>query len=199
MDWTLKGSDVAIVFATLLGPILAVQAQGWLDSRREERRRRLNVFHTLMRTRMNPIAVEHVNALNAVPLEFQGSSKDVKAVMTSWRIYINHFNKQPETPGWGDRRLELLSSLLQCMGGLLKYDLDTVQIEREAYSPIAHAQAAADQDLVRQGLAAIFRGEKTFPMSVERMPTDPEMREGMVNVLNKLDKFLEAHLAENRD
>lgn len=194
MDWTFKISDLAIVFATLVGPILAVQAQGWLDTRRDERRRRLAVFNTLMRTRVSPLALEHVNALNAVPLEFQGSSNKVKAVLVAWRIYINHFGKDTSTPTWSERRLELLTALLQQMGELLKYDLDAVQIEREAYSPIAHGQAAAEQDLIRQGLAAIFKGDTTLPMSVKQMPVDPEMRERIVGVLAKLDAFLDSRL-----
>lgn len=194
MDWTFKISDLAIVFATLVGPILAVHAQGLLDTRRDERRRRLAVFNTLMRTRISPLALEHVNALNAVPLEFQGSSNKVKGVLAAWRIYINHFGKDTSTPTWGERRLELLTALLQKMGELLKYDLDAVQIEREAYSPMAHGQAAAEQDLIRQGLAAIFKGDTTLPMSVKQMPVDSEMRERMVAVLAKLDAFLDSRL-----
>jgi hypothetical protein len=33
IDWTIKATDIAIVFATITGPVLAVQAQMWLEGR----------------------------------------------------------------------------------------------------------------------------------------------------------------------
>jgi hypothetical protein len=43
--------DLAIVFATLLGPILAVQAQKFVEQRREQNHRRVAIFRALMMTR----------------------------------------------------------------------------------------------------------------------------------------------------
>ena len=51
IDWTFKGADIAIVVATLLGPVLAVQAQKWLERGREITQRRAWIFRTLMATR----------------------------------------------------------------------------------------------------------------------------------------------------
>ncbi len=189
-DWTVKVTDIAIVAATLLGPIFAVQAQSYVDSRREERRRRLGVFHSLMRTRAQPVSPEHVNALNAVPLEFQGDSVSLKAVRSAWRIYINHFSKDTAAPTWGERRLELLTALLQRMGESLKYELDAVEIERDAYAPSAHGQAAAEQEIIRKGVAAMFRGEGTLPLAVKSMPSDPVVQTQLLESLVKLNKFL---------
>jgi hypothetical protein len=70
-----KFTDVAIVVATLLGPILAVQAQKWLERDRVVRDRRLQVFRTLMTTRAMNLSPAHVEALNAVPVEFYGPTK----------------------------------------------------------------------------------------------------------------------------
>ncbi len=38
MDWSVKVTDLAIIVATLLGPVFAVQAQVWLERGRELQR-----------------------------------------------------------------------------------------------------------------------------------------------------------------
>jgi hypothetical protein len=196
MDWTLKATDLAIVFATLVGPILAVQAQGAIDARREQHRRRLGLFHVLMRTRATPLSIEHVNALNAVPLEFSGKSQAMASIKTAWKIYLNHFEKDVTTSAWAAKRLELLIVLLQQMGESLKYNFDAVELEKEIYSPRAHGWAQSEQDTIRQGFAAIFRGEKTLPLSVEKMPGQPEHAERFQRVLTKAEALLDANLAK---
>jgi hypothetical protein len=70
MDWTVKTGDLAIVIATLLGPILAVQAQKWIERSRERQQRRVAVFRVLMTTRAALLSPAHVEALNIVPVEF---------------------------------------------------------------------------------------------------------------------------------
>jgi hypothetical protein len=45
-------SDIAVIVATLLGPVLAVQVQKYLERWRDEAERRKNVFKTLMATRL---------------------------------------------------------------------------------------------------------------------------------------------------
>ena len=44
-------SEWITVAAIICGPILAVQAQKWIETAREKRNRRLNVFKRLMATR----------------------------------------------------------------------------------------------------------------------------------------------------
>jgi hypothetical protein len=61
--WLNRGrlSDWVIAGCTLLGPVLAVQAQKWVEGFREKKARRLTIFRTLMTTRamvLNPNYVE---------------------------------------------------------------------------------------------------------------------------------------------
>jgi hypothetical protein len=62
--------DWSIIGATILGPILAVQAQKWVEIIRERRGRKLWIFHTLMATRAARTSTEHVQALNMIDLIF---------------------------------------------------------------------------------------------------------------------------------
>jgi hypothetical protein len=59
-----------MVVAVLLGPILAIQAEKFLHSRRERRQRKLEVFRTLMANRAAGLSPAHVEALNRIDIEF---------------------------------------------------------------------------------------------------------------------------------
>ena len=65
-------AERAIVFATLMGPILAVQAQKFLEELREYRAAKLWIFRSLMTTRMQRESVDHVRALNMMDICFYG-------------------------------------------------------------------------------------------------------------------------------
>jgi len=47
----MKLSDLLMIAAVLLAPIVAVQVQKWLEQYRSERERQLTIFKTLMATR----------------------------------------------------------------------------------------------------------------------------------------------------
>jgi hypothetical protein len=83
-------ADASIVFATLGGPVLAVQAQKWLERRRSVDERRHAIFRTLMATRAAMLSGEHVQAFNAVPVEFYGSKGKLKQINTAWKTYLHH-------------------------------------------------------------------------------------------------------------
>ena len=55
-DPTIKFTDLAIIGATLLGPVFAVQAQRIVDLLRDRKRRRTWIFQTLMTTRATILA-----------------------------------------------------------------------------------------------------------------------------------------------
>jgi hypothetical protein len=163
MDW---GWNLAIVFSTIAGPILAVQAQRWIDVRRDRDRRRLFVFHTLMRLRASPLAGDFVSALNSVPLEFNGKGAKLSAVRSAWKVYMDHLGKSITGDSWFTRRIDLLTDLLRKMGDFLGYSFDPVELEREVYSPVAHGELETEQTIIRKGLVAMFNGERSLPVEV---------------------------------
>ncbi len=103
MDITLKLADVAIVFATFAGPIAAVQAQKWVERRREQNNRRITIFRTLMATRAASLSPAHVEALNAIPIEFYGSRRAFKQVVDAWKSYLDYLSQQGVDPMFGRR------------------------------------------------------------------------------------------------
>lgn len=177
MDWKIKLTDIAIVFATLLGPILAIQAQKWLEKERAVKERRMWIFRMLMATRAARLSPNHVEALNAVPIEFYGNNESLRSIVDKWKSYIAHMS---ETIGEGGMSLEvwnktcndLFFDLLYLMSKFLGYEFNRVELSKEVYSPKGHQWIESDQEIIRRGLAKMFTGELAIPMDVRSFPVD---------------------------
>lgn len=176
-----KVNDWAIVIATLLSPLIAVQVQVWLERRRAKRDRRQQVFYTLMRTRASLLVPEHVNALNAVPIEFYGKRRITEA----YKDYISHLNSSPANHvGWGDRRVDLFMDLLHKLSEDLHYKFTVAQLKGEYYLPKGQFDLEAEQVAIRQGLVNVLSGKAALPMDVKSFPVDQEMRTALKAVLD---------------
>lgn len=171
LDWTIKFTDVLIVISTCLGPIIAVQIQKLLERKREITLSRSRLFKTLMATRALNLSPSHVEALNAVPIEFYGDKGQLKEINLKWKIYYDHLlTSVAENSNWELKRRELLYSLLVVMSKFLNYDFDEVEIKK-VYAPQGHAVIESDQEMIRSGLAELFRGNLTIPVEIRQSPT----------------------------
>ena len=90
-------SDYAMILAVILGPILAVQTQKWIESWRADNERKKWIFKTLMATRGTPVSPTHVQALNMIELEFSIKDPQEKAVLEAWRVYLDHLSVALQT------------------------------------------------------------------------------------------------------
>lgn len=155
--------DFIMVFAVLLGPILAVQAQKILEKGRNDEHRKLHIFKTLMSTRASRLSIEHVQALNMIDVEFNGNR--YKNVVNAWRNYHDHLNdSQNDASSWRQKNDELFIELLSQMGKALGYEFGNVMLKRTAYSPNAHGEIEFDQHTIRKGLVKILNSESSFPV-----------------------------------
>ena len=178
-------SNTLIIFATLLGPIFAVQAQKWLEVLRERRQRKAWLFHTLMATRAARLSPEHVQALNMIDLAFYGSrflgnnrrSKREQAVLDSWREYLDHLTTKFEENGlqnWSSRGQELFVNLLHTIALDVDFAFDRVQLKKGVYSPVAHSRLEEEQERVRQLAMSVLSGESALKMDVTSLAVNPE-------------------------
>lgn len=190
-DWTIKVTDMAIIFATIAGPVVAVQAQKWVEHGREVKQRRIAIFQTLMATRASLLSPAHVEAINSIPVQFYGRGGPLKDITDAWKAYIDYLTPRgiPDEV-WGPRRMELFFDMLLLISKFLSYSFNKVELMNEVYSPRAHADMQTEQDIIRQGLARVFKGEIALPMDVKSFPTDPlalgEQSEIRVQLLNWL-------------
>lgn len=164
--------DWLIIVAIILGPILAVQIQGYLEDRKVKRERQMNIFRTLMTTRATPLSPLHVQTLNIIDVEFHKNKKIVEA----WKLLLDNFMHYPtdyDDPNYGTRledsnekSKELLIDLLYKMAKVLNYDFDKVHLKRGVYIPKGHAEMEMDQFIIRKNLLDLFSGKKPMPIKI---------------------------------
>lgn len=168
--------DWAVVFATLVGPVLAVQAQKVIERRKENSNRRDRIFQALMTNRATRLSDLYVQALNQIDLEFQhsGNKKD-KAVIDKWRVLFGELNAPPEPQNlplnvaWIERCNEGLVQLLLAMSAALGRLHSEEEIRRGMYYPKGRFEAEQAQLAVLDGLKNLLNG--TTRLKVE--PPDP--------------------------
>jgi hypothetical protein len=179
-------SDGLIILATLAGPVLAVQAQKWVERATEKRRRKLQIFYTLMATRGTRLSPEHIQALNTIELEFgRGRFRGAKekAVIDTWRIYFDRLNeKVNETDPaalatWHNRNDDAFVELMYAMSQALKYDFDRVQLKRGVYYPRSQAENEAALRAIQQGLVKVLGGDQAIAMDIQSLPITKEAAE----------------------
>lgn len=174
-------TEVLMVLATAVSPLIAVQVTRYLDDRNEERGRKLQVFKTLMATRAQNISPIHVEALNRIDLEFSAKRKQEKPVVEIWQQYLDHLgNEAMDATAWNQRRVDLLVDLLYAMGQSLAYDFSKTQIKNGIYSPAAHGRIETEQERVRQLTLELLEGKRPLPMWVANLP-NPQTEESALS------------------
>jgi hypothetical protein len=175
----MKFADWMMIAAILCGPVLAVQAQKWIEVAREKRNRRLNIFKRLMATRGAQLSLGRVEGLNMIDLEFAGRAKKNETVRTRWKNYFDHLCSVPQNPNeqqlatWTQRKDDLLAELLHDMGSAVGYKFDRVQILRGIYSPQGHANWEIETQLLRRLSIEILSGQRSLPLDVRSLPVPP--------------------------
>lgn len=160
------------LLAIVLGPILAVQAEKWIERLREDRRERKLIFLTLMRTRSNILLREHVDALNLIPLVFSKKNAQDADVRRRWDILLTHrLSAYPTDPNtaleFNRQAVNHLTNLLLAIAKALRYKFDENDIQR-VYSPRAYEMELAENQEARQLLLKLLRGESA--LKIEEQP-----------------------------
>ncbi|HHQ4539790.1 TPA: DUF6680 family protein [Aeromonas veronii] len=179
--------DIIMTVAVILGPILAVQAQKYIERIQDKRNRRMNLFKTLMSTRAERLNRDHVQALNMIDIEFYGrllpliktryQTKTEQAVTHAWKIYNNHLNHKDDYESldqWIKKGDELFTNMLYAITQSLNYDYDKVQLQRDCYRPIANGNIENTQLAILDGLDQLVNKGRPLPMYVVNLPTQDQ-------------------------
>ena len=173
------------IVAIIIGPILAVQAQKWIERRREDRFRKLYLFRELMATRAARLSQRHVEALNLIDLEYPGDKAKDESVHQAWRSYLDALGT-PNAPERQEiifsKRNDAFIELMYQMAKRLDFPFDKVAIQRDVYSPIGHGKVEDDQELIRRGVVELLTGKRALstiswlmpgqaPLQVTEIPT----------------------------
>jgi hypothetical protein len=167
-DWTIKVTDIIMVIALLLGPVIAVQITEYLRNQKDSRSRKVHIFRTLMATRSAQLAAMHIEALNLVELEFQDGQRSSKRVVDAGRLYIAHLSDRNYPKDmWPARKNELLVDLLYEMSTTLGYNFDKVQIKAGSYYPSGYEETENDNFEIRKLWLDILKGKNKLPTTTE--------------------------------
>lgn len=195
--WTVDYSSIAIVIATIAGPILAVQAQKWLERGRAINERRAHIFRVLMATRAARLSPGHVEALNAIPVEFYGPNKPkLKEITDAWQSYLDALSDDTlSNEAAALRRANLFVDLLYLMSKFVGYDFSKSEISKNVYMPTGHVNIETDQETIRRGFASVLRGEASIPMNVTGFPFDADASAKQIELNARLLEWLEGQRA----
>ena len=164
IDWSIKVTDIVIVFATLAGPILAIWASEWRQKNRQNQERKEWVFRTLMTTRSSRLSPDHIQALNYIVFAFADQAKIVDA----WGMYFEHLKttQTPENHGhWEDKANTLFSELLHQMAIHLNIAFSKTNIAQPSYYPRGYELTEAEQQELRRLLLQVLRNERSINMN----------------------------------
>jgi hypothetical protein len=195
-------TDAALITATVMGPVLAVQTQKWIERVRARHDAQQRIFNTLMATRAARVSPGHVEALNAIDIHFRGNGWRIptgkeREVSRRWRIYADHLNVDvnEDNPAaltaWSVNRDEYFTDLLEAMTKALGYTFDRVELKRGIYSPKAHGDAELEQRIILRGLVELLTGRQPLAMKVTDFPVSEEGIELQLAVNRRLLVVLE--------
>lgn len=168
-----------LILATVAAPVLAVQAQKFIERITERRRSKLQVFYTLMATRGARVSPEHVQALNMIDIFFNNSKKE-KQVLEEWHKYHSILNEQIDSKSesalglWVSRKDEQFIKLLYSLSKALGFNFEETLLKKGGYTPVAHGDAETAQLTIRDNLAKILSGQQAIPMAVTSFPVSDE-------------------------
>jgi hypothetical protein len=199
---SIEFKDWAVIFATLIGPVLAVQAQKSVELFRENRKRKLYLFEQLMATRASRLSADHVRALNMIDLVFYGKttfgfhrrSKKEQKILDSWKEYLDLLNSKPTEASfqtWSSQGEELFTNLLYDTAQDIGYKFDRVQLKRGAYLPLAHNKIEDENTELRQAAISLISGQHAMKMNVVGFPVDIEAMATNKTAMQNIGKAFE--------
>lgn len=162
IDWQIKAADIAIIFATLVGPILAVWAAEWRQQRKAESDRKEWTFRTLMSTRGAKLKPEHVAAINHI--EFAFPKKSYPHIEDARALYRKHL-RSPDSlaeeiavrQAWNNKANDLFADLLYQMTVALKIPFTKSDITEESYHPDAHLFKELESQEIRNFVLQVLK------------------------------------------
>jgi hypothetical protein len=155
------------IAAIILGPVLAFAIQHLRDEQRDKKNRKIRIFHQLLLTLKVPMAPNHVDALNSIPLEFSKTS----SVMQAWREYTSHLNNgsmlRNNPISWGEKKHELLITLAFEISKSLGYEhIDRATLKDNIYVPQGYDDTEEQFRQLRVVLLQVLRGERPIPATM---------------------------------
>jgi hypothetical protein len=162
MSIELSFHDGLIAACTLVGPVLAVQAQKWIERAAAKRNRKKALFEALMAARGETLSIEFKRAVNMIELVFHDDKKVINAWHNLFDTYVEQASDDSSARVLNEKRTDALKELLKQMSTACGYDFDDRTISKGYYTPVAHANLEDEQRRFRQGLVSLVEGKSSI-------------------------------------
>ena len=158
-------NDFLTLAALIIIPILAVIIAQWLQNRSEKRKDKMQIFKSLMTSRIYGWTPDSVNALNIIDIV----SSDDKKVRAAWKdLYDKYCVTNPD-----QHQLEKIKTaqykLLEAMANSLGYkDKITWETIQNPYMPVGMAQQIEAQKNMQQAYYSAINSVNNYVQNQEQ-------------------------------
>jgi uncharacterized protein DUF6680 len=164
--WGLTVAEWLTLAAIILGPILAVATQLWMQARKAKRDLKLWVFNTLMAHRATPVNANFIQAFNLIDAVFYDNGEVREKRRECLRIVTNASGPNLAPPE-AERLKDLVAEMLSKMGSELGYDFDHTEIKDTGYYPVGLEKVDMEQAALRNKVLEVLDGKANIGVEIK--------------------------------
>ena len=160
-------NDYLTLAALIIIPIVAVVIAQWLQNRSEKRKDKMQIFKTLMTSRIYGWTPDSVNALNVIDIVYS----DDKKVREAWKDLNDKYRvtnpDQQHLKKIENAQYKLLEAMAISLGYKDKITWETIQ---NPYMPVGMAQQIEAQKNMQQAYYSAINGVNNFVQNQKQNP-----------------------------
>ena len=160
-------NDYLTLAALIIIPIVAVVIAQWLQNRSEKRKDKVQIFKTLMPSRIYGWTPDSVNALNVIDIVYS----DDKKVREAWKDLNDKYRvtnpDQQHLKKIENAQYKLLEAMANSLGYKDKITWETIQ---NPYMPVGMAQQIEAQKNMQQAYYSAINGVNNFVQNQKQNP-----------------------------
>ena len=160
-------NDYLTLAALIIIPIVAVVIARWLQNRSEKRKDKMQIFKTLMTSRIYGWTPDSVNALNIIDIVYS----DDKKVRAAWKDLNDKYQvtnpDQQHLKKIENAQYKLLEAMANSLGYKDKITWETIQ---NPYMPVGMAQQIEAQKNMQQAYYSAINGVNNFVQNQKQNP-----------------------------
>ena len=160
-------NDYLTLAALIIIPIVAVVIARWLQNRSEKRKDKMQIFKTLMTSRIYGWTPDSVNALNIIDIVYSDDNK----VRAAWKDLNDKYRvtnpDQQHLKKIENAQYKLLEAMANSLGYKDKITWETIQ---NPYMPVGMAQQIEAQKNMQQAYYSAINGVNNFVQNQKQNP-----------------------------
>lgn len=160
-------NDYLTLAALIIIPIVAVVIAQWFQNRSEKRKDKMQIFKTLMTSRIYGWTPDSVNALNIIDIVYSDDNK----VRAAWKDLNDKYRvtnpDQQHLKKIENAQYKLLEAMANSLGYKDKITWETIQ---NPYMPVGMAQQIEAQKNMQQAYYSAINGVNNFVQNQKQNP-----------------------------